>query len=231
MSFKPSFRTRVLLGDFNLSCKLTQATIGKTVDMLDQTVICDEARRFLPGTEGAELSLEGFIDLATATDSAAWTAAQPFTYAAEGLAVGSPVILANALRSSYELGSAVAAVSSFSISGTVDGLADLGVSLHDLAAETADGSASVHDGGAATSNGGVASLHVTDYSGLTSAGITVEDSANGSTGWAAIATFASVTAVGAERVEITGAVRRYLRATVDVTGTGSVTYQVSFARR
>lgn len=231
MSFQPSYKSRVLLGDFALSCKASSASLPHVIDMLDATTLCDTSKRFVSGLESSTVAVEGFIDADTATDSAAWTEAQPFTFAPSGLALGSPVLLANTLRSSYELGSPIAGLASFTLAGSTDGRTDYGVSLHDLTAETVDASGSAHDGAAATSGGGVASLHVTAFSGLTDAVIIVEDSATGSSGWATIATFATVTGVTAERVEMSGAVRRYLRYSVDVTGTGTVTFQVSFARR
>src|SRR5690606_18266378 len=78
------------------------------------------------------------------------------------------------------------------------------------------------DGGAATSDGGAAYLFVTDLAGITAVDVVIEDSADGSTGWATIATFAQVTADNAgQRVEITGAIKQHTRASIDVTGTGS----------
>lgn len=231
MSFKPTFRTRVLLGDFSLSSKLSSCSLPHAIDMHDPTTFEDTAKRAQPGLETSTLSVEGFIDAATVADLVAWTTAQPFTYAHEGLALGSPVLLVNALKASFEPGTQVGGLASFSLNGQTDGQTDYGISLHDLTAETADVSGTAHDGTAATANGGVAQLHVTAFSGFSGATVIVEDSATGSSGWATIATFAAVSAVTAERVAISGTVRRYLRYSIDVTGSGSVSFQVSFARR
>jgi hypothetical protein len=225
------FKTRILLGDFSLSAKLASVSLPYTVDMLDVTTFADNGvKRFIPGLSGSTASASGFIDADTATDVAAWTTAQPLTYAPFGLAHGSRVELVDTLRATYTTGTQVAGVASFDLAATTDGFTDFGVSLHDLTAETADENGTSLDGSASSANGGVAQLHVTAFSGLTNAVITIEDSADDSS-WATIATFATVTGLTSERVAVTGTVRRYLRYVLDVTGTGSVTFQTSFARR
>ena len=226
------FRTRVLLGDFSLSSKLSDISLPMSVDMHDVTTFGDDGvKRFIPGVSSSTASMSGFMDADTQTDAIAWSAAEPLTYAPFGLAAGSQVQLVSTLRASFSPGSSVAGVSSFDLSAQTDGFTDFGVSLHDLTAVTATENGAAQNNGAATANGGLAQLHVTAFSGLTNAVVTVEDSANGSTGWATIATFATVTAVTGEQVAVAGAVRQYLRYVATLTGTGSVTFQCSFARR
>ena len=97
---------------------------------------------------------------------------------------------------------------------------------------TVDTTGTAQNNGAGTTNGGIAHLHVSAYSGLTSDVITIEHSVNGSTSWATLVTFATVTAVTSEQVVVAPGttVRQYLRVVDDVTGTGSVTRAVAFAR-
>lgn len=226
------FKTRVLLGDFSLSSKLSDISLPHTVDMHDTTTFGDDGvKRFIPGLESSTASMTGFMDTDTQTDLIAWSSTNPLTYAPFGLSAGSQVQLVNTLRASFSPGSSVAGVSSFDLSATTDGFTDFGVSLHDETAVTTSENGTAQNNGAATANGGLAQLHVTAYSGLTNAVITVEDSANGSTGWATIATFATVTAVTGEQVAVAGAVRQYLRYVATLSGTGSITFQTSFARR
>ena len=231
MAFKAGFKTRVLNGDFSLSAKATSVSLPLSIDMLDTTTLADTAKRFVAGAESSTFSVEGFIDVDTATDNAAWTASQPFTYGQEGLTIGDPVVMVTALRSSYELGSPVAGVSSFTLGGTTDGRTDFGRVLHDLTAVTTTENGTAYDYGASSSAGAVAHLHVTAYSVATSAVFTVQDSADGSTGWATIGTFATVTGVTSEAITITGTVRRYLRYVATLTGAGSVTFAIAAARR
>lgn len=225
------YKTRVLLGDFSLSPKLTDISLPHTVEMLDVTTFGDDGvKRFIPGLASSTASMSGFVDADTITDLAAWTSLDLLTFAPFGLTVGSQVNLVNTYRTNLETGTQVAGVAAFDVTAQVDGYTDFGVSLSDLTAYTSNTNGTSHDGGAATSNGAVAHLHVTAYSGLTNAVVTVEDSANNST-FATIGTFATATGVTAERLEIAGTLRRYVRIVVTVTGTGSVTLQASLARR
>ena len=58
-------------------------------------------------------------------------------------------------------------------------------------------------------------------------------SVDGVSAWATLVTFATVTAVTAERVVVAPGttVRRYLRVVDDVTGAGSISRGITFARR
>lgn len=89
---------------------------------------------------------------------------------------------------------------------------DIGRTLNALTtAITAAGNGTAVDFLRATANGGAAYLEVLDFTG-TSVVVTIEDSADGSTGWGTIGTFASVDAAGSDqRIAITGAVKRYIR--------------------
>lgn len=80
-----------------------------------------------------------------------------------------------------------------------------------------------------TSNGGVGYLQVMAYSGFTGVVHKIMHSPDDIT-YAALVTFANVTAIGRQRIEITGNVDRYLSSSIDVTGVGSVTPFMGFAR-
>ncbi len=69
------------------------------------------------------------------------------------------------------------------------------------------------DDGAATTAGIIAYLHISNITG-TSVAVTIQDSANGSSGWATILTFSTVSdgsEPAAERKTATGTIRRHLR--------------------
>lgn len=153
------------------------------------------------------------------------------TFGFSGGALGEPFVGAEGIyESSYEVVGKINDLTKANPSYSVYGQIDRGVILHAMAAETADGNGTSVDNAAASTNGGAAFLQVKAFSGLTSAVITVEDSANNSA-FATIATFTTVTsAPTAERVAINGTIRRYTRAVVDVTGTGSITFLVGLAR-
>jgi hypothetical protein len=232
MAFTPGFKARILNGDFSLSAKLSDVASNTAVELLDQTTFADNGyKRVLPGIDTGSFSASGFLDAATNTDSVAWTTAQPFTHGFKGLALGDPVIMINAVKSTFELGSSVGGVTSFSLDGESDGEVIYGVSLHDLTAETGSSSSTGYDQTTvSTTNGAVSHLQVTAFSGFSQVIYTIEDSAN-NTDWAVIGTHATITAAGSERLQIAGTVRRYVRVTWVKTGTGSATFSCAFARR
>lgn len=232
MSFVSSKKSRLLVGDFNLASYGTQVNAAWSVDVLDWTVFPDTAKVFGLGQDTATMTVAGLYDTAEHADLAALkgVAAGPVTLGLNGFAVGSEVWLVNVLETDLETSADVAGSAMFSFGMQCDGIVDMGVSLADHAAVTADANGTTVDGAAATAGGAVAHLHATAFSGFSGVAAIVEDSAN-STDWATIGTFSSLAAAGSERLVIAGTVRRYTRVRWDVTGTGSVTAQVSLARR
>lgn len=231
MSFTPGYKARIVIGDFSYSAKLSDFSLPLAVEQLDVTTFADDGvKRFIPGLQSSTASASGFLDADGAADSAVWTTNTPLTYAPFGLALGSKVELVDSLRGTFQVESPVGGVVSFSLAATTDGPLDFGISLHDLTAETADANGSSHDGAASSSGGGIGQLHVTAFSGLSQAVVKVQDSADDSN-WDDLVTFSTVSGVTSERSAVTGTVERYLRASLDVTGTGSITFQLSFARR
>lgn len=116
---------------------------------------------------------------------------------------------------------------------TVSGQRDEGVILQPLATQTADWNteSTSYDSGASSSDGGIAFQQVTALSGFTGYVGKVRDSADDIT-FADLATFANVTAApSAEAVTVSGTVDRYLAVDGNVTGTGSITAFIGFARR
>jgi hypothetical protein len=87
---------------------------------------------------------------------------------------------------------------------------------------------------AKSNNGGYGYIQFTNVTlgGHTAASVTLRHSVDNVT-FAVLGTFASITAIGAERITVAGAVNRYLATALDLTGAGSsptVTYFAGFAR-
>ena len=238
MAFKNAQKSRVIVGQTSFSGYTRTVETGITVDMLETTTLVDTAKAFIPGQSDASFSLGLILDTDTTANgewdrATTWKSATPVavTYGPSGLAALDEVFLIGALEASFSTSSTVSGTVDAAITAQPDGGADAGISLSDLEAVTVDGNGTARDLTAASTNGGVGHLHVTAFSGLTSNDITIEDSADGSTGWATILTFTQVTGLTSQRLAITGTVRRYLRVVDNVTGVGSCTRQVSFARR
>jgi hypothetical protein len=110
------------------------------------------------------------------------------------------------------------------------GAIDSGVILSPLAAATIDANGTTVDQLAGTTAGGAGYVQCTAFSGLTNVIYTIEHSTDGLS-WGTLITFSTITAAPtAERVAVSGTVNRYVRAVINVTGTGSATALVGFKR-
>jgi len=241
VSIPSPIAARVAVGLLNASGYARGYSVSKSTEVLDTTVLTDTAKTSIPGRTEGSFSIDMLLDNATTansqidvfTDWPASTTAYPLTLAPAGFAADSLALLVNGWETDLSTSSAVGDVVAASASGIATGGVDAGVMVEDFTAITEDTEGTARNNGAATANGGVAHLHVSAYSGLDDDVITIEHSVNGSTSWATLVTFATVTGVTSERVEVAPAttVRQYLRVVDNVTGTGSVTRAVAFSRR
>lgn len=232
MAFVSATKSRVLAGSASYSCYSRGFTMSSSVDMLEVSTLCDDAKAFIPGQESSTASFDLIYDEAQAAHAGTWSTATklPVTYLPDGAAVSERAFLLDSIRTEYSTTSSVTGTVDATLSTQTTGDTGYGVALSGLAAVTADTNGTSVDNLGFTTRGGVAHLHVTAFSGLTSSVITIEHSSNNST-WTTLATFTTVTGTTSQRVEVTGSVLRYLRVVDDVTGTGSCTRLVAFARR
>lgn len=236
MAFQFSNQTRIAVNGLSQTAYTKGVDVSRSVDTADVTTLADTAKAAIPGLASGKVAFKGLFD--PTPDAAAATLLANATNAVvqvapAGFALGNPVYACQAVTTDYQIGSAVGDAVNADFSVVSNGNLDYGYALHDLTAETATGNGAAFDGGASSSNGGVAYLNVTAVSGAgASATVVVQGSSNGTSGWAAVATFTAATSTGAQRVAVSGSVARYLRATWTVAGsTPSITFTVSFARR
>jgi hypothetical protein len=148
-----------------------------------------------------------------------------------GDTLGQPFVgFSGVCKGSYEtlcqMGKLTKANTTFLFNGAFDD----GVILHPLAARTTDTNGTTVDQSAGTSAGGAGYVQCTAFSGFSGVVVTIEHSTDGSS-WATLLTFTTIAAAPtAERVAVSGTVNRYVRAVVDVTGSGSITVFVGFNR-
>lgn len=236
MAFAHSKASRVLLNATHQSGQISGYSVAGARAYGECTTLLDEGGKYVPGLRSGSLSVQGrfnsdagaldeVFQAVIGTDNGAlWTVCPA------GYALGSPCFIVASDPSGYAVDASVSDVVGLTIEATPDDGVDRGVVLHALGAETADGDGTSVDGAASSASGGVASLHVTAFTGLTSAVIKIQDSSDDST-FADLITFTSVTGTTFERSTVAGTVDRYLRVSVDVTGTGSLTFLAAFARR
>jgi len=238
MAFINAQKSRCLVGSLGLSGFAKSFGFNADVDMIDVTVIANTAKAFIVGQDTSTFSAELVLDTDTTAGGlhavlTAWksAAATPITYAPSGLTALSEAFLIGALETSFTPSAAVGGAVMASISAQTDGQSDAGFVIEDATAITITGNGTARDLTAQSTTGAVAHLHVSAFSGLTNDIVTIEDSADGSAGWATIGTFATVTGLTSQRLAIAGTVKRYVRVVDTATGTGSTTRAVSFARR
>lgn len=212
--------------------------IGGGPNLLDITAINSSGVERIGGNLSGRFSVTSYFNDATGQAHPAWSSLPTVntivTYA-QGTAVGDAAATIVAKQIGYDATRGADGSLTFQVDGesndAVDGLSWglLGTPGQD-AATTTENQASI-DNGASSSNGLRAFLHVSAFSG-TNATIAVQESSDDGSGdaFAAVATFTSVTGVGAEAISVTGSVEQYLRAAVTVDNFTSMTYAVVIAR-
>lgn len=233
MAFVHGKSTAVLLNGVDISTLFHNADISAEVDAAETTTFGSNWKSYIAGQAGATIALSGYFD---PTSNVAWATILDdpggvLIVAPGGLALGGATRQVKLLTTTYTEGAPIGGVVTFDWDVQADGAIGYGNVIAASAAITTDTNGAAYDGGAATTAGGVADLHVSSVSASDSIVVTIEDSANGTSGWATIATFASKSAPGAERVLIAGNIRRYTRAVYDVTGAAvSIVCTVALSR-
>lgn len=226
-------KARVYLNGFDVSNYFTSAEAPQTGDTAETSGFGDEDKTYVVGQKSGTIRLSGFFD----NDAAAGTekrfvdviqaATNPIvTVVSESLAERRGWAAA-AIETSLAKSAAIGAVAAMN----AEFISDSGVfnvrtvfARGTLGASTAPGGTlSSYNGGTATTKGIVGVLHV--FGSVSGTPVyTIQDSADGSSGWATVVTFAGVASAQAPQaqiVEVTGTVRAFLRANVTA-GTADV---------
>jgi len=119
------------------------------------------------------------------------------------------------------------------LKGTLRGTGRVGLHgrlLHPLATEVATGTGASCDNGASSANGGRATLHITAITGTWTLKIQHSNDDGGTDPWSDVATVSGKTAIGATTIEVTGTIKRYVRAAWTADVAGSCTFIAGFAR-
>ena len=229
--------TRVYINGYDLTGFFREQALKRSRELAESTVFNLADKTFLAGQRDASQSLEGLYDPATdgiedVLHTALTTDPIIATVLPQGDTIALPAYGVSGLQKSLDLNTSKDDVGMLATEIQASGGADRMLAHHIFQQENANGQTAAVDGGAATTNGGVGYLHVMNITGITNLAMVIEDSADGSTGWATILTFAGTTASrGRQKVEITGTVRRYTRARWTFTGAGSAQFWTGFGRR
>lgn len=246
MSFVPGYGVKVLANEVVVSGQVSGVTATHTRAVSEVTTGGQAAgaagASFVPGLMGGSLAMRGPQDnagIGLHTEIASAIGVHNVllvTALPDGDAIGKPALVCLGDPTDWAIDATVSDAVGYTLASQADESVELGWVIHALTAETADGNGASIDRGAApatpTTHGGAFGLHVTAFSGLTSAALKVQHSTDNAT-WADLATFVTATAVGFQLVKLapTVTVNRYLRCVTDVTGTGSVTFLMTAAPR
>lgn len=227
------------LGAGHISCFAQDFSMSGEYAIDDASGMCDEQNVNVMGKQAvATLSAsgryeDGAAEIATAARTRlAATDNEPVAILPLGAGHGLPLVGQSGLTTSVEVESPADGLTTISIEGVSDVGLDLGYQLGDWDTPvSADEDTSNLDGGAASTEGGAGYLFITDLTGLDAVDVIIEDSVDGSNGWATICTFTQVTATDSgERIEISGNIKQFTRASIDVTGTGSAKIACGISR-
>lgn len=228
--------TRVYINGYDLTGFYRKTESELSREVAETTVFNLDSKTYLPGERDAGASLEGLYDGAVdgiAEVLHAALSADPLILCVcpQGDGGGEIAYGLSSLETKYTIDSSKDDIVTLANEMQSSAGRDRLLVHHGLSTEVASGQTGALNGGSGTS-GGVGFLHVPDIAGITNLAVVVEDSADGSTGWATILTFAGVTADrGRERVAITGTVRSFTRARWTFTGVGSAQFWVGFGRK
>lgn len=241
MAFIHGKDSQVIHGVNDLSSYLNDASVSADVEVAETTSFGLSSKTFLVGLKDATVSASGMFDGTSGAVDAVLAASigsdtlAPVTIGYNGTTLNNRVSLLLAKTTSYEVSTPVSDVVAVSYSAQADGGLDQGVSLAALTSVSASTTGTANDNTASSANGGMAQVHVTVNTRSTTSVVKIAHSADNST-FADLVTFTTV-GIGATTSErslvATGTtVNRYLRAVNTLAaGSGSITYQVSFARR
>lgn len=248
MAFLPGSSVRVLVDEKEVSSEVSGVSVAFQRAMSEVTVVGQVAGQaaasFVPGLMSGTLTLRGPQTVDPTTGLTAEIAAAIgvdnvflMTALPDGVAIGKPALSIIGDPTDYAVDASVTDAVAFSLTAQADESVEMGFVLAALQAYTADAlTGTAVDRGASpltpTAHGLVGFLHVSAFSGFSGVVVKIQHSPDNVT-FADLVTFVTVAAVGQQRIVIANGttVNRYLRASIDVTGSGSVTLLVAGAPR
>lgn len=238
-TFRHGKKTAVLLNGTNMSPFLNEATTTTEIETAETTTFGDQDKTYITGLSDGTISTSGLFDSTAGASNDVLsglinTEDNTFTVMPEGVAAGSPAVIANGQMTSYEVSSPVGDVISISAEVQADGGLLHGIALTGLV-NTGSASATTTgiDNVSSTANGALFNLHLVTNDRNGSATLKVQHSADDVT-YVDLVSFSAISAsiTAGESITSTGTVNQYLRTLSTLAGSsGSVTYNISAARR
>jgi hypothetical protein len=240
MPYRHGRSTDVILGKYDISRYLNEASASMSLETAETSTFGTSAKTYIMGMNDATVSLSGLFDGDVNAVNAVFediinndlTPAFTISYDG-GLGIGNSCSLGVAKQTSYEISAPVSDVVSVSGEFQVTGGIRQGRIILGESVQTSSTLSASVDNATSSSIGLTANLHVTANTRNTASTIKIQHSADNST-WVDLITFAVVgsSTITSENLSVSGTVNRYLRANTTLTaGTGSITLTISAARR
>ena len=206
---------RTYINGNDLSTMLKSFGLTETADTVEASAFNTENKTYVVGLKDATVSAEGFFAGSTyQTDNVFNTvlgSTALWTYYPNRSGIGQPGYGIRTDETSYEITSPIDGVVSVSIEGQATLGADRILSLLATNLRSSSDVGTSLDNGSSSINGGVGYLQVVQITSGTTVTIHIQQSSDGAA-WANVLTFTDRTSIGAERVVITGGIKRYLRS-------------------
>lgn len=231
--------TKIWIGGYQLTVKMRDIKASLTYDELAEDGYSED-HSTLKGQANSVINLDGYFGRETVSthqalkdlsDSGIIVSAGFGENAA--VAQGDIAISLKSQQINYEIVPALSDVIAVAAQMNAKGIPlEFGIILADQEGVSANGNTNSVDDGASSSNGAVGYLHLTGVSAGDTITVKIQDSADDAA-WADLITFTlDGSAIGAERVAVSGNVDRYVRALWTVTGTGiSFDFAINFLRK
>jgi hypothetical protein len=235
MAFSHGSKAAIYANGYVLSPWVQSVSSSGLADQADSSTLGNTSKTYIPGLTDATLTTEGLFDgVALAIDDQlknilGSATKSNLSYFPASETFGLPAYGMSADMASWDSAAATDAIVSLNTEFQSSVGLERCLCYKVLGQVSGNGNGTSIDYGAtSTLFGGVAYLQATQSSGATLT-VKIQDSADNSA-WADILTFAGVTALGSQRVAITGTVRRYTRALWTISA-GTGTFNVIFGRK
>lgn len=236
MAFLHGTNADVYMNGYDVTTYLTDFSLTINGEAVDVTTLSAVWHDVIAGLKAFTFTGNGFISGGAGSQDevihALMNSVKDVMYFPQGdTAVGNFGYAGKGIQTTYTPTSPIGGASTFTLSSTGKGYADRIVALHIKEAETADENGASVDNTASSANGGAGYLQVFSFSGFSGVVVKVQHSTDNAI-WSDLITFTTVaSAPTTEAISVAGTVNRYLRYTLDVTGSGSITFAVGFGRR
>jgi hypothetical protein len=216
---------KILVNGYNISEYLRQYSLEMSIATADTTPFSIDSKKYITGQNDAVSSGEGFFDGAVGAIDAILEGIKGtesiWSYYPNGYTSGNYGYGYRALRTNYGIQTTVDDAVRFSLAAQVTAGEERLRSIGGVTTLSTTGSSTVLDLGAGGSSGATVYFHATAITGTVA--VVVEDSPDNST-WTTLVALANVSAVGGQRVTVTGTVDRYIRITATLDGGESITF-------